>query len=319
MTTQTLARERRMWWAALRVPMPYIALACLVILVTTQRSGYLTLNQLNLTTLETFSLILVTIGQTIVILSGGMDLSVGGVVSLTTVLAATRFGDGGAMLIVWTGLLLLGLAVGAVNGFVIWRLRMQPFIVTLGTWSILNGASLLILATPGGTIPADWLDFGNATFGGVSIWVFVLAGLILLWACFTRLPLGRAIKAIGSSREAAYLAGVRIAPTVVGAYALSGFFAAACGLFLTTQMASGSPIIGNDFVLPSVAATAIGGTRLLGGSASVVGAIVGAYILTVINDVVFTFGVPQAWSIVLSGLLLLVAVLLTEARNLLRR
>jgi len=313
-------RRPRSWLSEVPIPMPYIALAILVAMVTTQRPSYLSVAQLNLTTLEAFSLILVTVGQTIVILSGGLDLSVGGVINLTTVLAATQFGRGGAHMVVWILLLLLlGLAIGAVNGAVVRRLRMQPFVVTLATWSILSGVSLLILPTPGGQIPASWLSFGNMTVGGLSIWVMGLAGIAVFWVSFTRRPLGRAIKALGSNSEAAYLAGVRVAPTVVGAYALCGLFAAACGLFLTTQTGGGSPIIGNDFVLPSVAATAIGGTRLTGGFASLAGAIAGAYVLTVINDVVFTFGIPQAWSIVLSGLLLVMAVFLGELRGLLHR
>jgi ribose transport system permease protein len=307
-------------FAGFRMPMPYVVLAALVLLVATQRASYLTMDQLNLVTAETFSLVLVTIGQTIVILSGGVDLSVGGVIGLTTVLAATTgFGDSATSVLLWAGMLLLpGLFVGALNGFIITRLRMQPFIVTLATWSVLDGISLLVLPTPGGRIPPAWIDLGTATVGGLSIWVLALVLVIGFWVSFTHRPLGRAIKAMGSNREAAYLAGVKPEPTTIATYALSGLFAAASGLFLVTQTASGSPIIGDDFVLPSVAATVIGGTRLSGGLASVSGAVAGAFVLTVINDVVFAFGIAQAWTIVLSGLLLLLAVLLGETRGLVR-
>lgn len=303
-----------------RLPMPYVVLLVLVLLVATQRSSYLAIDQLNLTTLGTLSLILVTMGQTVVLLTGGVDLSVGGIISITTVLAANGLSQDGVQGLVGALLLLLlGLLIGALNGFVISRLRMQPFIVTLATWSILSGIALLILPTPGGTISATWINIGNLTIGGVSIWVGVLAILLLFWAGFSRCPLGRAIKAVGSSPQAAYLTGVEIEPTLIGTYALSGLFSAASGLFVVTQTASGSPIFGDDFVLPSIAASVIGGTRLSGGSANFAGAVAGAFVLVVINDVVFAFGVAQAWGIILAGALLLSAVLLGESHRFLRQ
>jgi ribose transport system permease protein len=299
-----------------RLPMPYIVLLVLVLLVASQRSSYLSIDQLNLTTLGTMSLILATMGQTIVLLTGGVDLSVGGIISITTVLAATGLAQDGVLGLFGALLLLiLGLLIGALNGLIISRLRMQPFIVTLATWSILSGIALLILPTPGGVISQTWIDIGNLTVGRVSIWVGFLAILLFFWFGFTRWPLGRAIKALGSSPQAAYLAGVQIEPTLIGTYALSGFFSAASGLFVVTQTTSGSPIFGDDFVLPSIAATVIGGTRLSGGSANFAGAVAGAYVLVVINDVVFAFGVAQAWSIILAGALLLSAVLLSEGHR----
>ncbi len=317
MEITTAAAWAKLRPASLRLPMPYVVLVVLVMLVASQRSSYVSVDQLNLTTLGTFSLVLVAMSQTIVLLSGGVDLSVGGIISITTVLAATGFAEYGPSGVIGAGaLLLLGLAIGAVNGIVISRLRMQPFIVTLATWSMLSGFALLILPTPGGTIPPAWIDLGNAELGGVSIWVLALVVLMFVWTGFTRLPLGRAIKALGSSPEAAYLAGVRIEPTLIGTYALSGLLSAACGLFLVTQTTSGSPIFGDDFVLPSIAATVIGGTRLSGGSATFAGAIAGAFVLIVINDVVFAFGIAQAWAIILSGALLLLAVLVGESRRL---
>jgi ribose transport system ATP-binding protein len=291
--------------------LPFVLLAALVALYASRQSGVLSLDQLNLTSAATTTLILVAVGQTIVVLAGGFDLSVGGVVSLATVVAATRFESG--PVIVWVMAILIGgLVLGALNGVLISALRMDPFIVTLATWSMWSGASLLILETTGGVIPDSFVNFGTGEFAGLAPAVLLVAALVIFWAVFTRTRSGTRVAAIGSDRLAAYLSGVSVGRTTILAYALSGFFAALAGLYLTTQTASGSPTAGDEFILTSVAAVVIGGTSLAGGRASLGGTMAAAFTLTLIGNVVFSFGLAAGWQIALSGGLLVFAVLVNS-------
>jgi len=133
------------------------------------QGGVFTLDELNLTTAAAMTLILAATGQTIVLIRGGIDLSIGGMISLGTVIAATRFGDTAGSVLLWSALILaLGFAVGALNGLMISVLRLQPFLVTLATWSILNGVAMLILPTDGGSVPGWWIGIGYQTFLGLA-------------------------------------------------------------------------------------------------------------------------------------------------------
>jgi len=289
--------------------------ACLMLVVIilvygSLQRGVFTLDELNLNTAAAMTLILAATGQTIVLIRGGIDLSIGGMISLGTVIAATRFGTEPASVAFWAvAILALGFGVGAVNGLLISVLRLQPFLVTLATWSILNGAAMLILPTDGGTIPGWWVGFSYDTFLGLSHPVWMLIALILFWAWFRATRLGITIQATGSSEKSAFLSGVSVTRINILTYGLSGLFAAAAALYLTTQTSAGSPTIGKDYILPSVAAAVIGGVSLFGGRGHLVGTIIGAFILTLIGNLVFVLRVSSHWQPVMSGAILLVAVL----------
>ena len=194
-------------------------------------------------------------------------------------------------------------------GLLISVLRLQPFLVTLATWSILNGVAMLILPTDGGTIPAWWVNVSYNTHLGLANPVWMLIGLILFWYWFRATRLGITIQATGSSEKSAFLSGVSVTRINVVTYGLSGFFAAAAALYLTTQTSAGSPTIGKDYILPSVAAAVIGGVSLFGGRGHLLGTIIGAFILTLIGNLVFVLRVSSHWQPVMSGAILLSAVL----------
>jgi ribose/xylose/arabinose/galactoside ABC-type transport system permease subunit/ABC-type Na+ transport system ATPase subunit NatA len=300
---------------------PFFMLIALVLIYASKQSGVLTVSQLNITTSETLTLVLIGVAQTLVILTGGIDLSVGGIVSLSTTIAALYLGNTGVhTAAVIVAMLVGGAIVGAANGVIIAYTRMQPFIVTLATWSVWGGMALLVLSTPGGSVPDSLVTFGTSTFLTVGTPVWMLAVLLLVWLYFKRTRTGLALRAVGSSNEAAYLSGVPVPLALISAYALSGLFSTIAGLYLVTQTTSGSPVIGNDYILPSVAAVVIGGTTLLGGRGGLVGTVLGAFILTLIGSVVFVYGLTSAWQTILQGLLLIVAVLAgTIASMILRR
>ena len=292
------------------VVVPYLILGVLIVVYGSVGSGVFTRNELNIQSAAVLTLLLVATGQTIVILLGGIDLSVGGVVSLSTALAATRFGHGGARMVLWAfAIVCIGVGLGALNGVLVARLRLQPFIVTLATWSIWSGVALWILPTEGGTIPGGFLHWVQATPLGFATPVWLAIGLILFWHWLKRTRAGIGIRAVGSSENSSFLSGVPTALTIMTAYGLSGLFAALGGLFLVTQTASGSPTVGNDYILNSVAAVVIGGTSLFGGRGGLGGTFAGAIILTLIASVVFTLNISSFWTPIATGVLLILAVL----------
>jgi len=287
-----------------------LMLALIVGLYATRQTGVFTLDELNLNTSAAMTLMLAATGQTIVLLRGGIDLSIGGMISLGTVIAATRFGDGAGSLILWCGLiLLLGLAVGIINGLLIAFLRLQPFLVTLATWSILDGIAMIILPSDGGKVPDWWLGLGEMQFLGLSITVWMLIVLLIFWRWFMATRPGIAIRAAGSNEKSAFLSGVSLTRNHAVTYGLSGLFAAAAALYLTTQTGAGSPTIGRDYILLSIAAAIIGGVSLFGGRGHLAGTVIGAYILTLIGNLVFVLRVSSYWQLAVSGIVLLIAVL----------
>jgi ribose transport system permease protein len=293
-----------------------LMLAVIVGLYGWLQSGVFTVDELNTDTAAAMTLILAATGQTIVLLRGGIDLSIGGMISLGTAIAATQFGQDPQSIVLWSvGIVMLGFAVGAVNGLLISVLKLQPFLVTLATWSVLNGCALLLLPTDGGSFPPWWIDIGYMQWIGLSAPVWLLVALLLFWYWFARTPTGFEIRATGSNEKSAFLSGVSILRVNVVSYGLAGLFAALAALYLTTQVGAGSPTIGKDYVLPSVAAAVVGGVSLFGGKGTLIGTVIGAFILTLIGNLVFSFHVSSYWQPVVSGLVLLVAVLTSSLAN----
>ncbi len=296
---------------------PVAILLVLLAVLASLRRGVFTLDELNTDAAAAMTLLLVATGETLVIMRGGIDLSVGGVLSLTTSILATRGPMGPGEMAAWTLLcLVIGGGVGVVNGALISGLGLQPFLVTLATWSIAGGAALMVLPSEGGSVPNFWVNAGAGTFGGLSLAVWALAALLLWWAWFRRTRLAASLRAAGSNERSAFLCGVSLGGMNVAAYGLAGLFAALAGLFLTSQTGSGSPTVGSDFVLPAVASVVIGGTSLFGGRGGLVGSVLGAFILTVIGNVVFVLHVSSYWQPVVAGLILVMSVLPASLREL---
>ena len=307
-------KASRDWQVRLLDRAPFLVaclmLAVIIALYGSLQHGVFSLEELNLDTTATLTLLLAATGQTIVLIRGGIDLSIGGMISFGTVIAATQFGGDPGSVLLWSAIILaIGFAVGALNGFLISALRLQPFLITLATWSILSGAALMVLPTDGGQVPGFWSGFGSAEFLGLASPVWMLAVLLLFWFWFRNTRLGTSIQATGSNEKSAFLSGVSITRINIITYGLSGLFAAAAALYLTTQTGAGSPTIGKDYILPSVAAAVIGGVSLFGGRGSLTGTVIGAFILTIIGNLVFVLHISSYWQPVASGVILLLAVL----------
>ncbi|HEX7107813.1 MAG TPA: ABC transporter permease [Aestuariivirga sp.] len=263
-------------------------------------------------------LALVAMAQTIPVLTGGLDLSVGMVFVLTNCLAATVVNGDPTRTVFGVALVLLtGLICGAVNGLVVVYGRLQPIIVTLATGAIYFGIGLALRPQPGGSVNPEFAELMTGSFGVVPSSVLLLLAMVFfVWIPYRRSTLGRAAYAIGSSEHAAFMSGVPINRAKILAYVLSGFFAAIAGLLLTALTYSGAAktAIGADYTLNSIAAVVIGGTSLFGGAGSAIGSIFGAFIMRTVGDLLIVFDINPVLQPLFVGIVLLFAVSLGSLR-----
>lgn len=266
---------------------------------------------LNLLTENALPLAWVAAGQMAVVIAAQIDLSVGGVMSLSTAIAATQMGSSGADIIGTSVLIvLIGAGLGVINGFFVAYRGMSAFIVTIATWSIIDGLALLVLPSAGGAVPNGFATVINSV-SPVSFGAIALIGSLLLWA-WARTTAGfMRLRAVGSSPEKAHWAGVAERRTTLMAFAFSGCAAACAGLVLAGITQSGDPNIGTSYILNGLAVAVIGGVSLFGGSGSFAGVVGGAMVLTVINDVVFALGLTPYLEPAIVGGILAIAVLTT--------
>jgi len=258
------------------------------------------------------TLALAALGQTVVILSGGFDLSAGAVVSLVNVVLASDYLAPSASPIV---VLLLGvgigMAAGAFNGFFISVLRMQPIVVTLSTMFILQGITLLVMDKPGGAVPAGLADLllGDAVPGLLPKPVLLIAVVLLLWAWLKRTRFGTALYAIGSDLLAAHAAGVPTRRVQFLVYVIAGGLYGLSGVFISAQTGSGDPLIGAPMLLQVFAAVVVGGTLLGGGRGGLLGTVFGAYVLMMVVNILLVLNVSAYFSTIAEGGILMLAVL----------
>ncbi len=266
---------------------------------------------------QSVALAFVAAGQTIVVLSSGIDLSIGAIMALANC-AASELVQGGPLEVALgiAAVLLLGAVCGAVNGLVVVVGRIQPIVATLATGAVYTGIALLVRPTPGGAIADDLSEALTGDVGGlVPTSLLLLFGVIAaVWGPVRGSLLGRGILAVGSAENAAYMSGLPVDRAKIAAYTLAGLFAALGGLFLGLQTLSGDAASGLPYTLNSVAAVVLGGTLLSGGSGSVLGTVAGALILRTIGSLIFFTGLPPLAQPLFEGSVLLAAVALGATR-----
>lgn len=257
---------------------------------------------------------LAAMGQTLVILSGGFDLSAGAVVSLVNAVLASQMDPTNfeASVPLWTAVGIgVGMCVGAFNGFFIAFLRLQPIVVTLATMFIIQGLTLLVLSKPGGfvspSIGAAYM--GDAIPNLLPASVVLIGVVILFWLWLKRTPFGLALYAVGSDPEAAAATGLRTNWVVFFTYVLAGGLYGLAGVFVSAQTGSGDPLVGNSLLLPTFAAVVIGGTRLGGGKGGLVGTVFGAYILMIVVNILLSLNVSAYYATIAESAVLMLAVL----------
>lgn len=273
--------------------------------------GFLDTENLNNLISQSTTLVISALGQTFVILTGGLDVSVGSIISLTTAILTLDMPD-----IVKVALCIaVAVAFGLVNGFGVARLNVHPIIMTLATMGIGQGIALIVLPIPGGRVP-DWLSSAvSGSIGPVpnSLFWSIAASFVAAWSLYRR-PYGLYLFAAGGNEFNARMNGVPVERTIIKAYVLSALFACAAGMFLAGRLASGDPKGGASFGIESVTAAALGGVHLAGGIGSILGTVVGAVILGVVNNIMNLANVSAFLQAVVKGALLL-ALVITQRRK----
>jgi len=278
---------------------------------------------------------ILALGMTFVILSGGIDLSVGSVAGLAGIVAGGLIHSGlilksfGIVVYFHTWLvvliaLLAGALAGAINGGLVAHLRVAPFIATLGTLYVARGTALLI--SNGATFPDLagrpelgntgflWLGAGRVLGLPVPIWLMV-ACAVLGALVATRTPFGRRVYAVGGNERAAELSGVRVSRIKFTVYVISGVCAALVGVIIAAQLGAAHPATGETFELNAIAAVVLGGTSLMGGRGSIGGTIIGAFVIGVLADGLILLGVSEFWQTVIKGLVIVLAVILDQMQQ----
>lgn len=261
---------------------------------------------------DTAPLALAAIGETLVVLTGGFDLSVGAVIGLVNVLLATHLTGQTGHDALWVALtLVIAAAAGFVNGVLVAYVRLQSIIVTIATLFIFSGIALSVLPEPGGAVPRGFTD----ALTGVTLiprgLIVILLGAVA-WLALRRTRLGAAIYAIGGDREAARMSGVPIERRLLATYTLAGLFYGFAGVFYTAVTGSGDPGTATSFLLAPFIAVVLGGTRFGGGEGSAIGSIIGAWIVTMLIAIIFVLGVNTFSTGLIEGIVLALAVLLTS-------
>jgi ribose/xylose/arabinose/galactoside ABC-type transport system permease subunit len=253
---------------------------------------------------------LISLGMLIVILTGGVDLSVGSIVALCGIMG-TGLQKQIPMPLAILAALVVGIAAGSANGFFIARFKLQPFIVTLATMGVVRGATYVFSETPQTpTNPAFRALLGGGFIGPVpTAFVIMLVFFVIIWIFLNRTIPGRAIVAIGGNEEAVRLAGINVRGHLLLTYILSGLFAGIAGVLLASRLGIAQPSFGAGFELDAIAAVVIGGGILGGGGGGAIGTFWGVLILGVIDNLLNQFNVQSYYQQIIKGLIILAAVL----------
>ena len=260
-------------------------------------------------------------GEAIVMIGGGLDLAVGSTMGLAGVVAALVLTAGGSTVMAVLAALAAGLVVGAVNAFAVTRIRLNPFIATLGSLSIVRGLTYGIVSGAAVTPPDNAAGHAFTALGTATVWLvpvpvlIMLAIGLLLTVLMNQTAFGRHVYAVGGNEAAARLLGLRVEHVKVAMYLLSGLLAALGGVLLTAKAGTALPDAATGYELPVIAAVIIGGTSLYGGRGTIPGVLVGAALLGVINNGIVLLGLAGYWQELITGLVIGAAATLDVVRQ----
>lgn len=296
-----------------------VALIILIVFVSVLNPAFLQVN--NLLNLMRQLIIngFIALGMTFVILTGGIDLSVGSTLALTSAIFAGLLQGGMPTILAILIALGLGLILGLVNGILITKEKLAPFIVTLATMTIFRGLTLVYMDGRPIAGPKDDFAFqflGKGQFFGIPFQVilFIIAYLIL-WILLTKTSYGRKIYAVGGNEKASFISGIKIDKVKILVYVISALMAVLSGLVLTSRLNSAQPTAGSAYEMDAIAAVVLGGTSMTGGSGSLTGTLIGILILGVLNNGLNLLGVSSFYQQIVKGVVILIAVLIDRKRN----
>jgi ribose transport system permease protein len=255
-------------------------------------------------------LMLLAAGQTIVIIGGGVDLSIGAIVSLASVVMVHTMGNHPTTTQVYLSIglgLLSGILAGVFNGICVAYLRFQPIVTTFASSFVFSGLALDIMPSPGGNVPSFLIDAYQQTPLGIPLTIWIAAILLVLWGLLRSTRYGPYLYAVGGESMSAYVTGVPVSRIRISTYALAGFLAALTGLMLVMNTGTGDPLIGPPMTLNSIVAVVLGGTRLRGGQGGIAGSLIGVIILGLILNIISFANVPSWWQTLVNGLIVMLA------------
>lgn len=254
---------------------------------------------------------ILALGMTLVIISGGIDLSVGGVCALGCCVCAKILNSTESSLLAIAVVLLIGLAVGAFNGFVVSKTGIAPFIVTLSTVSIIRGITLVMTnASPMPISNAAFKFIGQGTLLGIPFPIYITLILAIITAfVMNKTVFGRYVYAIGGNERSAVVAGIQVKKVKVSVYMVSGFLAAFTAIIYTSRLSSGVPSLGDGFEMDAITAAVIGGASLAGGQGHIWGTMIGAVIIGILNNALNLLNINSYFQDIVKGVVVLLAVL----------
>lgn len=311
----------------------FIALFIVMLYFGLTTANFLSQNNLLIMAKHLTVIAVLSLGMTLVILTAGIDLSVGSIVGMSGMIAGYLVLYGlpvGDSVIFFNpleiGLIacLCGALIGGVNGYLITSLGVPPFIATLGTMYVVRGVAML--SNSGATFAnlvgrpelgnTGFSTIGNGTFLWLStpVWLLIVLTLVTLFIV-RKTPLGRHIYAVGGNEQAARFSGIRTNRVKMFVYAFSGFCAAIVGLIITSQLESAHPNAGNTFEMNAIAAVVLGGTSLSGGRGTVLGSVIGACVICALNDGMVMSGISEFWQMVIKGGVIVLAVVIDQLQQ----
>lgn len=266
-------------------------------------------------------LAVVSVGLTMIIITGGIDISVGSIVGLSSILVGVLAGQMGMN--IWLACLaglLAGLTCGTINGLVVTRLKVQPIVATLAMMSAARGiAFVLSEARSISGFPDSFIALGQIAVGPVPLSVPVALSLVVLGVVILRrTAFGRGIYAVGAKEEAARLSGVNVQWVKLFAYSFTGLLCGLGGIMMTARIASSVPDAGSGFEFEAITAVVMGGSSLKGGEGNIVGTIIGVAVMGILRNGLNLIGVPNIWQVLFLGIMLILAVLVDNLRGMLR-
>jgi ribose transport system permease protein len=294
-----------------------IALLVLCIVMSFASPYFLTAQNI-VNILRQFSLIaILAVGQAMIVIAGGIDLSVGTMVGFTACLGASVAMSGASPLVTLLVILGAGAAAGLANGLLVTKIGIPPFITTLGTMSVLKGFSLLI--TMGSPIHYDstWISvFGGGHIGTIPVSVIVMILIVIVGYIFINNTVsGRNVYAVGNSEKAAKLSGIRVDRVKIMVFTITGVLGGICGLILMGQLEGADAFYGNGYEMDVIAAVVIGGISLSGGQGNMLGIVVGAALMGVLKNAFVLLAVPGYWQTVAIGAVIIAAVSIDSLRG----
>ena len=264
-------------------------------------------------------LIFAGMAQTFVLLTGGIDLSIGAIIGLTNVIAASLpYVDTPLNILLWLVVPpVVGIIMGLLNGLIITRGGFPPLIVTLATGAIWKGVTLFIMPIPGGSVSVSIATYVNGMLFNTipTPLIIFLGGVLIFHLILTRTTFGRSIYAIGGNETVAYESGIACQRIKLWVYGFSGLLGAFTGMFLSAWMFSADPLVGEPYILNSIAVAVIAGTSLMGGRGGVVGIIGGAYIFQLLSNILNLMAISTFYQFVAKGLVLILALALTSSER----